>query len=501
MNPPNVAVAHVTPRRYDAVPPFSPCTPYPEYRLGQLSNKNGVYTGVRDSLRLLGLDAQRYGRPDWNPLGGVIGQGDCVVVKPNLIWHSHRNRPDEWEQVVTHGSVVRAIVDYVLLALDGKGHVWIADGPQRDADWDCIVERTGLGTVCEFYRGASDVRVELLDLRTEFLTVRDEVAYSTTPLPGDPLGERVVDVGPYSRFGASLGVRFHGADYDEAETNASHQGSLHKYALAETAARADVFVNVPKMKTHKKVGVTLGLKNAVGVTTQRNWLPHFTTRVSDGVGDQFPSRTLRSRSERTGIRTLQRLTHRHPHLAPAFAFAKRIAKPIWGDTQNTIRSGNWYGNDTCWRMVHDVNRALFFSDKDGFPRSDRKRSFTLVDGVIAGQGNGPEAPDAVPVGVLVAGQDVVAVDCVATKIMGFDPAKIPLLREAFAASRLPLADFNASEIRIVSDDPAWSCQFDDLRPDVSSGLHPHFGWSGHIELDGLSQQGPIARPTAQRERS
>jgi len=497
VNPTTVAVARVGPRRYDAAPPFSPCAPYPEYRLGHLSHENGCYAGVRDALRLLGLDAQRYGSAQWNPLGGIVRPGDRVVVKPNLIWHSHRSRADEWEQVITHGSVVRAIVDYVLLALEEEGYVCIADGPQRDADWDCVLERTGLGAVCDFYGGVSDVPVELLDLRTEFLTVRGDVAFGASPLPGDPLGERVVDVGPHSRFGMSLGVEFHGADYDEAETNTHHHGAVHEYALAETVARADVFINVPKMKTHKKVGVTLGLKNAVGVTTQRNWLPHYTTRVSDGAGDQFPSHTLRNRSERAGIRSLQRLTNHHARFAPTFALAKRLAKPFWGDTQRVVRSGNWYGNDTCWRMVHDVYRALLYFGQDGLPHSEPKRSFTLIDGIIAGEGNGPEVPDAFAAGVLVAGENVVAVDCVATKAMGFDPAKIPLLREAFATSRLPLADFNASDICLVSDEQAWSCRLDDMPTSTSLGLRPHFGWTGHIELDGRRQRWPTFDSEAQ----
>ena len=43
-----------------------------------------------------------------------------------------------------------------------------------------------------------------------------------------------------------------------------------------------------------------------------------------------------------------------------------------------------------------------------------------IDGIIAGQGNGPEAPDPIHTGVLIAGANPLAVDAAAAKMMGFD---------------------------------------------------------------------------------
>ena len=37
-------------------------------------------------------------------------------------------------------------------------------------------------------------------------------------------------------------------------------------------------INIPKLKTHKKLGMTLCLKNLVGVTDPRYWLPHYTSK-------------------------------------------------------------------------------------------------------------------------------------------------------------------------------------------------------------------------------
>ena len=42
----------------------------------------------------------------------------------------------------------------------------------------------------------------------------------------------------------------------------------------------------------------------------------------------------------------------------------------------TIRNGNWQGNDTCWRMALDLNRALRFANRDGSLRTAAQPSAT-----------------------------------------------------------------------------------------------------------------------------
>ena len=132
-------------------------------------------------------------------------------------------------------------------------------------------------------------------------------------------------------------------------------------------------INLPKMKTHKKAGATLALKNLVGVSSERNWLPHYTLGSPSSGGDQFPEATVKRLSEGWAVRRFQSVTDRHPWMAPAFRGVKRLATPFWGHTQKVVRSGNWHGNDTCWRMVHDLNRAVLYGDGHEFPTSRRRR--------------------------------------------------------------------------------------------------------------------------------
>ena len=60
----------------------------------------------------MGLDAANFGTRSWNPLGELIRPGETVLLKPNLVRQSHQFN-DDWEHIITHGSVIRAVADYV----------------------------------------------------------------------------------------------------------------------------------------------------------------------------------------------------------------------------------------------------------------------------------------------------------------------------------------------------------------------------------------------------
>jgi uncharacterized protein (DUF362 family) len=468
---------------YPERPPFHPGVRYPEYKgeLGQ--EENHVYESVRESLHLLGMDAVHYGSPEWNPLGEIVRPGNRVVLKPNLISQGHALRPDEWMQVITHGSVVRAVIDYVLLALKGEGVISIIDGPQYDSDWDEIMTRTGLDEVARHCSRVSGVEIKLIDLRDYRQEVRDEVICNRVTLPSDPLGGVEINLGGDSALANHGGSgRYFGSDYDQGETNRHHSGGRHEYRISRTAASADVFINIPKLKTHKKVGVTLCMKNLVGINMGRNWLPHHTDGDPSNGGDQFPSPTAKSHIERSVVRWLQRQSLRVPGVTWLYRFAKVGGKRVFGQTNEVIRHGNWHGNDTCWRMVHDINRCFLNGDGKSFPIvPSPKRYFAVVDGVVGGQGNGPTCPETYPSGVIMAGFNPVAVDCSAARLMGFNPHRLPQFARAFDAHRLPLADFPYDAIRLVSNEPAWNNSLEAIPTETTFHFKPHFGWTGHIE--------------------
>jgi uncharacterized protein (DUF362 family) len=59
-----------------------------------------------------------------------------------------------------------------------------------------------------------------------------------------------------------------------------------------------------------------------------------------------------------------------------------------------------------------------------------QRPFAIVDGIVGMEGNGPIQGEARPVGVVVLGDDPVAVDATAARIMNIEPRKVAYLEEA-----------------------------------------------------------------------
>lgn len=435
---------------------------------------------IRGALAGIGLDGER-------PLEGLVRPGDTVVLKPNLIREAHAKRPEEWEQVITHGAVIRAVAELTAEALQGQGKIVIADGPQTDSDFDGICARTELQTIRDQVQSLG-VACEVIDLRRDRWFQRGDVIYKRVALPGDPAGYTTVDLGDASEFCSyPLSGRFYGADYDMAETARYHAESHHTYVLCRTVMDADVLINLPKLKTHKKTGVTISLKNLVGINGYRNCLPHFTLGTRDEGGDEFPSRSLRSKLQSRAIaRFKQILVASGRQGGSAARLVKRVGRTVFGDTNEVVRSGNWHGNDTVWRMVLDLNKALFYFNGRGEGRKKPLRYLTVVDGIVAGDGNGPMAPDAVPAGLIVAGFNPVAVDSACALLMGFDDSRIPLLSGAWRATPCPLVNFSRESVRCVSNIDDWNGSLEELSVAPHLEMKPHFGWSGRIERAPIS---------------
>lgn len=487
MQPSDVVWCRASRAEYPAEPPFHPDAAFPEAPFPNVASApNGAYEAVRRTFRVAGLDAERFGTRSWNPLGAWIRPGDTVLLKPNLVKESHPRDPDGWRYVLTHGSVVRAVADYVVIALQGRGRIWLADAPQTDSSWSQIVEVLRLDVLSKFFSDRG-VPFELVDLRQEEWTHRDGVILSRRKLAGDPRGYVAFDLEDGSEFYGHGGEgSYYGADYVTTEVNAHHAGRRHEYLIGGSVIAADVFINLPKLKTHKKAGITCSLKNLVGINGDKNWLPHHTFGAPDEGGDEVPELTWRRRLERRGVRLLRSTALALPGLGPRlFVRAKRAGRVAFGDTESVVRSGNWFGNDTTWRMCLDLNKALLFGRSDGrlhgVAERSRRRYLTLVDGIVAGDGRGPMNPDPVDAGVLVFGTDPAVVDAACATLMGFDVDKIPIVREAFRARGAAITDVARADIRVRSDEPAWDKPLDGIEPEALFRFNSHFGWTGHIE--------------------
>jgi uncharacterized protein (DUF362 family) len=417
----------------------------------------------------------------------TIRPGSTVVLKPNWIAASHKYNSQEWQSVITHPIVITGVLRSVLKHLAGCGRVVITDGPQTQSSWDEIMKRMTPELWVDMGRHAG-VQVDILDLRQDEWRTHRDVIVARKKLPGDPLGSTECDLHQCSEFVSHRpGPKgYFGADYDRADTNTAHGNGHHKYKVARTIIAADVFINLPKLKTHKKAGITASLKNLVGINTYKNWLPHHTEGTPDEHGDQFPASTMRTRAEGHALERTRQLLSSHTALGRVVGPLKSISKLVFGDTREVIRNGSWYGNDTIWRMILDLNKVLSYANPDGTLRSDepaqRKRYISVVDSIIAGEGNGPEAPEPRNTGLLIGGTNPVALDAVCARVMGFDWGKIPSIRNAFGISQYRLCDFRYSDIVVVSERLGLKAPLPGAGLEKFGPFRPHFGWKDHIEL-------------------
>jgi len=139
------------------------------------------------------------------PLGGIehfVHRGQRVLLKPNLIHVRNARRG-----TCTHAAVVAAVAELVLSA---GGDPVVGDSPG-------------------------------------FLSARRVAAKAGLIDALAPLGVPVVD------FDSAVHV------------NKSSTGTFHDLAIARQAAEADVVINLPKLKTHGQMLLTLAIKNMFGV--------------------------------------------------------------------------------------------------------------------------------------------------------------------------------------------------------------------------------------------
>ena len=453
---------------------------------GEAVVHNEIYEGVRRLFALLKLDVENFEHPTWNPLSLLLKPGNTVVIKPNLVRHFNENPNGTLDSVITHGSILRPIIDYCLKALDFKGRIIIADVPQHDCDIEQVKKFLGIEVLKEFYREHFNFELEFLDLRQEFVKFTNGIITERTKLPGDPLGYSVVDLGEDSAFHDMKAPceLLRGADYDEEETSAHHSNGKHEYLISNTVLNADLVINVPKIKTHKKAGVTLALKNMVGINGNKNWLPHHRAGFPDEAGDEFPKRKVRS-VIRGFAAEKARYFLKQGKFQRLFRFARQMENVVGGAP--AIRSGNWYGNDTIWRTVIDLNKILFFSDKEGKLRNEifgDRKYLVIFDGIVAGEGNGPMAPLDKLLGVICGGFDPILVDILLVKLMGFDWRKIPKIYYSTQLDKYRYTVFAGAddvEVEIFHQSNGESERLRLSEIGINWGFKPHVGWEGYIE--------------------
>lgn len=474
--------------------PFHPSEKYPEYPFGEnlSSAPNPVYAALRELFVQLEYDLENLGTKDWNPFKDLISPGMTVVLKPNFVrsWHSERKNP---YSMITHPSVLRAIADYCLIALKGKGKIIIADAPQYDGNWSELVALTKIDQIEDFFENNSSIEFDIRDLRPYWSRKR-HFPSMVEPLEGDSQGSLTVNLEMESALSSHKSPdRLYGAVYHRQETVENHKGGKQNYEVSRTVIEADVVICIPKLKTHKKVGVTMNIKGLVGICTNKNLIVHYTLGLPSEGGDQYPPNHFTPLEERL-IKTerwmydtflaKQSIPLEYVHRSIYWLHGKFI-KPfgIGVDKKKRLLDvGNWYGNDSAWRMSVDLLKLFLFADKKGkLQKTPQRKVFSIIDGIIGGENKGPLEPDPVESRVLIASENMLAADIVGTRLMGFDPLKIKMFTSLMNDSNwdFGVTEINGIEVR-SADKKIVNCFSETNNKFFNYAPYP--GWVGHIEI-------------------
>jgi uncharacterized protein (DUF362 family) len=411
------------------------------YRDADLFERGDVFRAVEEVLAQARLDAAHQSTGAWNPLGDLVRPGGHVVLKPNFVTSRNLHENLEGERlwgVATHPAVLRPLIEYAWKAVGAGGRISVVDCSIAGSHFERTLRTLRVTDMLEALR-RDGIGVELLDLRDfkiDPVMLLDDVPFAGRSwnlgvavrrrLPGDPRGYTVVDLGRESYFerdGLDLSRLRHNFNNGEREPLKHHGPGRHRYSLSNTVLEADLFITVPKLKTHRKAGISVALKNVVGITNKKQWLPHYRAGAPP-EGDEYP----------TPLTWSQWLTESLGRLPLPGGHAVIARWPVrGGGPAGPVVNGNWEGNDTTWRMVLDLNTALRFADRRGQLQATPQRAWwCIVDGIVAGEGQGPLGTRPRACGVILGGGDPVAVDAVAARLMGYDPSQVRMIARADA---------------------------------------------------------------------
>jgi uncharacterized protein (DUF362 family) len=463
---------------------FSPSKRYPEYRYIELSQENNdIYDMVRSCFYGIGLDKEHYGMKEWNPLGEIIKKGDTVLLKPNLVRHENHILQNGIECLITHPSLVRAVADYVLIALDGTGKLIIGDAPVQGCNFELLLEKSGYNSITEFY-SYHKIEMPILDFRL-VTSETDKSGRLVTKKLNNENTCRAVNIGEESAFyglNKNKSKRLRVTNYDPSTMIKHHNGDTQEYMVSSLVLNADVIINLPKPKTHRKAGVTISLKNLVGINGNKDWLPHHTVGSVEQEGDEYLNKSIVKHlksilTDKVNIANINNKKELSKFYRRIIFLLHQLGKPFKKDQ---FSEGNWYGNDTIWRTICDLNRIILFADKEGNMTSEHQRKmFIIADMIISGEGEGPLLPKPKNVGIIVAGYKSFAFDNVIATLMGFDSAKIPSIKGAIFGNELVIPQ----ELpKIYSNNHEWNNKgLEDIKILEGLGFKPSSGWKGHIE--------------------
>lgn len=351
-------------------------------------------------------------------------KGKSILLKPN--WVRHELKESDFVCLRTNDNLLLCILEEILLFHPSK--VLIADAPVQGCIWDKMIT-IGFLQEIDYLSEKYTTPIIVKDLRR---TVAD--------LKNNKISREIHPISDYVIFNlgeesflepiSTAKNRFRVTCYDPDRLSAVHHNGMHKYCIAKDVFEYDVIITIPKLKTHRMAGMTNALKLLVGINGDKDYLPHHRIGSLKEGGDNYKDRNmLRSIANHIVDEANRRIG------TPLGSYLNKVGVGFWKlskPDKATLMNAGWYGNDTIWRTVMDINKIALFGDREGvIHHNQQRRLYIIMDGVIGGQGDGPLHPDPSPLGVIAISDNPYLMDVVASQLYHLDYNRIPLLREAY----------------------------------------------------------------------
>lgn len=392
-------------------------------------------------------------------------QNKKIFIKPNWVYHNIKSDDDICLR--TNDSILFCVLEVILEQKPSS--VIVADAPVNVCDWEKILTKKFINRMNKL-TNKYKIPIKIMDLRRSTFSPNKNIVKKDN----NPISEYIIfDVGKKSFLEPISKIKksgFRVTNYNPDKLNESHNLGIHKYCITKTLFDCNLFISIPKIKTHEKTGITGALKNLVGLNGDKDFLPHHRFGGVTFGGDCYPGMNI--------IRLLSEIfrdTANKRQGQKSYKYWIYISDLLWFLSRpRPIHqiSAAWYGNDTTWRMVMDLYLIAIYGKKDGTLSNKPQRTiFSLCDGIIGGQGNGPLHPEPLPLGFLSFSNNSVLNDICMARLLGFNINKIPLIIHA--------KNYFILYNNIITMDGKKIQEQDLLKYSIKTKLP--IGWQGYLE--------------------
>lgn len=390
--------------------------------------------------------------------------GKKILLKPN--WVRHAKTSSDKFSLVTQNNFIRVTLEIILEHKPKQ--VVLGDAPIQSCDWNKMIG-FDIWKQVKSLSTKYDVPIIIKDFRrTIWNTDNNKILKDKHSLTNYVICD--LSTRSYLESISKQDPIFRVTNYDPNRLARSHSLGIHKYCITKEFFDADVVISLPKVKTHQKTGITCALKNLVGLNGDKDFLPHHRVGGTGFGGDCYPGRNYFRRISEFF------LDHANMNIGKTEYYAWiYLAMFFWKVSLPTAKhqlAAGWYGNDTTWRMVMDLNIIAKYGKADGsIANVPQREVFSLCDGIIGGQGDGPLRPEPLALGLISFSNSSALTDAAMAIFMGFDIEKIPLVKNAVKdlVIGVPSIYLNGYQIDL-----------DELREHKIRTIPPP-GWIGQIE--------------------